>query len=80
MAASTRSIHCDAAMHDITNDAPTAAMPISAPCFGMRLPKKMMRTNAIAGTVGMSQAASSIAVSPSARRSCRDRGSSGCGR
>src|SRR5215831_6273017 len=37
------------------NDAPTAAMPTSAPFFGRCLPKKRIRTNEIAGTAGMIQ-------------------------
>ena len=35
--------------------APSAAMPISAPFFGMRFPKKRIRTNDTAGIAGMIQ-------------------------
>src|SRR6266511_35291 len=60
VASLTRSNHWTPAMHASTNDVPTAAMPISAPFFGMRLPKKRIKKNEAAGSEGMIQAASSI--------------------
>ena len=56
VALSTRSIHWKAATTDSTNDVPTAPMPISAPCFGIRFPKKRIRRNETAGSAGMIQA------------------------
>ena len=38
------------ATHESTNDAPTAAMPISAPLRGSRFPKKRITTNETAGS------------------------------
>ncbi len=52
----TRCIHCTAVMHDSTKDEPTAKIPISEPCRGMRLPKKRISANETAGMSGMSQA------------------------
>ena len=46
----------DAAHDGRTNDAPTAAMPISAPLLGSRLPKRGSPRRTRAGMSGMSQA------------------------
>src|SRR5713101_3709636 len=52
----TRSIHCTAATTDSTNDAPTAAIPISEPRLGRRFPKNRIRKKETAGIAGMIQA------------------------
>jgi hypothetical protein len=52
----TRLTHCTSVPIDSRNDAPTAAMPISEPCRGMRLPKRRIATNDSAGISGISQA------------------------
>src|SRR5919197_1069695 len=45
----------DATISDSTNDAATATMPISAPCFGIRLPKNTMRKKEANGRTAMIQ-------------------------
>src|SRR5579871_6236900 len=52
----TRWIHCTTAPHERMNDALNAAMPISDPSRGMRLPKNRIATNDSAGISGMSHA------------------------
>ncbi len=55
-ASSTCWIHWNAVHTDSTNDAPIAAMPISEPLNGIRLPKRMINQNEMAGMSGMSHA------------------------
>ena len=57
-ASSTCWIHWNAVQTDSTNDAPMAAMPISEPLKGIRLPKRMINQNEMAGMSGMSHACS----------------------
>ncbi len=51
-----RWIHCTTAPVDSTVAAAIEATPSSEPCFGRRLPKRMIRKKTIPGITGISQA------------------------
>src|SRR5437016_6683440 len=55
-------------MSERTNAAATARIPISAPFFGIRLPKKTIRKNAASGNDGISQLYLITGSSPSPGR------------
>jgi hypothetical protein len=58
-------IICTNTIRDITNERPTARIPIEAPRNRVRLPRKMMRKNETSGITGISHACSITMTAPS---------------